>query len=54
MNLVTLHSLSSKKLNYHEKHYIAIAQQSHSFKEEDIENRAKQNLSAIGDVYHYE
>lgn len=54
MNLVTLHSLSSKKLNYHEKHYIAIAQQSHSFKEEDIESRAKQNLSAIGDVYHYE
>ncbi|MFW5669943.1 MAG: hypothetical protein ACOCM4_11975, partial [Acetivibrio ethanolgignens] len=52
--LVTLHSLSSKKLNYHEKHYIAIAQQSHSFKKEDIESRAKENLSVIGDVYRYE
>lgn len=53
-NLVTLHSLSCKKLNYHEEHYIAIAQQSHSFKKEDIESRAKENLSAIGDVYRYE
>lgn len=52
--LVTLHPISSKKLNYHERHYIAIAQLSHSFKEEDIESRAKENLSAIGDVYHYE
>lgn len=52
--LVTLHSLSSKKLNYHEKHYIAIAQQSHSFQKEDIESRAKENLSVIGDVYRYE
>ena len=53
-NLVTLHSISSKKLNYHEKHYVAIAQQAHSFKKEDIESRAKENLSVIGDVYHYE
>ena len=52
--LVTLHSVSLKKLNYHEKHYIAIAQQSHSFPKEDIESRAKENLSVIGDVYHYE
>ena len=52
--LVTLHSISLKKLNYHEKHYIAIAQQSHSFPKEDIESRAKENLSVIGDVYHYE
>lgn len=52
--LVTLHSLSSKKLNYHEKHYIAIAQQSHSFPKEDIESRAKENLAVIGEVYRYE
>lgn len=52
--LVTLHSLSSKKLNYHERHYIAIAQQSHSFKKEEIESRAKENLSIIGGIYHYE
>ena len=52
--LVTLHSVSLKKLNYHEKHYIAIAQQSHSFPKEDIESRAKENLSVIGDMYRYE
>ena len=52
--LVTLHSVSFKKLNYHEKHYIAIAQQSHAFPKEDIESRAKENLSVIGEVYHYE
>ena len=52
--LVTLHSISFKKLNYHEKHYIAIAQQTHSFPKEDIESRAKENLAVIGDVYHYE
>ena len=52
--LVTLHSISLKKLNYHEKHYIAIAQCSHSFKKEDIETRVKENLSVIGEVYGYE
>lgn len=51
---VTLHSLSSKKLNYHEKHYVAIAQQAGVFKKEEIEDRAKENLSAIGEVYRYE
>lgn len=52
--LVTLHPISSNKLNYHERHYIAIAQLSHAFKEEDIERKAKENLAAIGEVYHYE
>ena len=52
--LVTLHSVSLKKLNYHEKHYIAIARQSRSFPKEDIESRAKENLSVIGEMYRYE
>lgn len=52
--LVTLHSISSQKLNYHERHYTAIARLSHAFQEEDIESRAKENLSAIGDAYRYE
>lgn len=52
--LVTLHSLSSRKLNYHEKHYVAIAQQAGVFKKEEIEDWAKENLSAIGEVYRYE
>ena len=52
--LVTLHSVSLKKLNYHEKHYIAIARQSSAFPKEDIESRAKENLSVIGEMYRYE
>ena len=52
--LVTLHSVSLKKLNYHEKHYTAIARQSRSFPKEDIESRAKENLSVIGEMYRYE
>ena len=52
--LVTLHPLSCKKLNYHERHYLAIAEQSHAFKKENIEQYAKENLARIGEVYQYE
>ena len=52
--LVTLHPLSCKKLNYHERHYIAIAGQSHALKKENIEQYAKENLARIGEVYQYE
>lgn len=45
--LVTLHSLSSRKLNYHEKHYVAIAQQAGVFKKEEIEDRAKENCTLL-------
>lgn len=47
-------SPSSKKLNYHEKHYVVIAQQAGVFKKEEIEDWAKENLSAMGEVYRYE
>lgn len=53
-NLVTMHHLSSKKLNYTLEHYTAIARKTHVFKEELILERAKQNLEIIGEVYGYE
>lgn len=51
--LVTIHMLSTKKLNYHNEHYEAIARKSHVFKEENIRDIAKENLKAIGDFYGY-
>lgn len=53
-NLITIHPLSSKKLNYISDHYAAIARKSHVFKEEHISDRAKENLEIIGKVYGYE
>lgn len=52
--LITMHTLSKSKLNYHNEHYEAIAKKSHVFKEEKIKDIAMENLKAIGDVYHYE
>ena len=46
--LVTVHEISDNKLNYHKEDYIEIATKSHSFKEEDIEARAKENLELLG------
>ena len=48
--LVTVHRITEQKLNYHEKDYIEIARKSHSFKEEDIESRAKENLALLGGI----
>ena len=52
--LITMHPLSAKKINYISEHYAAIARQSHVFREEDIMDRAKENLEIIGKVYEYE
>lgn len=52
--LVTVHKISEQKLNYHEKDYIEIARKSHSFKEEDIESRAKENLALLGGISGHE
>ena len=52
--LVTVHKITEKKLNYHEKDYIEIARKSHSFKEEDIESRAKENLALLGGISGHE
>ena len=52
--LITIHQLSSKKLNYISEHYAAIARKSHIFRDEHIMDRAKENLEIIGKVYDYE
>ena len=52
--LVTVHRITEQKLNYHEKDYIEIARKSHSFKEEDIETRAKENLALLGGISGHE
>ena len=51
---MTVHKISEQKLNYHEKDYIEIARKSHSFKEEDIESRAKENLALLGGISGHE
>lgn len=51
---ITIHQLSSKKLNYISEHYAAIARKSHIFRDEHIMDRAKENLEIIGNVYDYE
>lgn len=53
-DLVTVHSISNKKINYHTEYYISIARKSHSFKEENITQRAKENLALIGGLYSHE
>lgn len=51
---ITIHMISKKKLNYHNEHYTAIARKSHAFKDENIADRAKENLETIGRIYGYE
>ena len=51
---ITIHQISSKKLNYISEHYAAIARKSHVFRDEHIMDRAKENLEIIGKVYDYE
>ena len=53
-DFITIHALSKNKLNYNSGHYAAIARKSHVFKEENIADRAKENLEIIGKVYGYE
>lgn len=52
--LITIHTISKNKLNYHSEHYAAIARISHVFREEKIADRAKENLEMIGRIYGYE
>lgn len=49
--LITLQPVSEKKINYQDEHYIALARKTHTFSETHIEERAKENLKAIGAVY---
>jgi len=50
-NLVTIHSLSSKRLNYLEEHYTQIAKMTLPFDDDKIQNFAKENLKKIGERY---
>lgn len=49
--LITIHRLSTKKLNYLESHYIMISKMTLNDKYIDISKLAKENLRQIGDVY---
>lgn len=49
--LVCVHSLSHKKLNYLEAHYIDITKHTLPFDNEKIEEIAKENLKKIGALY---
>ena len=49
--LIALHPVSEKKINYQEEHYQELARMTHSFSEVNINQRAKENLQAIGAVY---
>ena len=51
-NLVAIHDISTKRLNYLKKHYIEICKQTLDFKDEtQIEEIALENLKAIGVKY---
>lgn len=49
--LIALHAVSDKKINYKDKDYISLARQTHSFSEENLEERARENLRALGEAY---
>lgn len=52
--LIVIHPISAKKLNYTHDHYVAISKQ--TFKEQtmDIEKIAKENLTQIGAMFKNE
>ncbi|MCT4543640.1 MAG: hypothetical protein N4A63_08875 [Vallitalea sp.] len=50
-NLVTIHSINNKKLNYHQEHYIEISSLTLKKPTKEIEEIAKNNLKMIGAIY---
>lgn len=51
---VTMHPISSKKLNYHEQHYIKLSKLTMRGETDDIRRIAKDNLNLIGAMYQNE
>jgi len=51
MSFVTMHPISSKKLNYLESHYLELSRQTLPLEEVDIKRLAKENLNLIGAMY---
>lgn len=50
-HLLHLHTISSKKLNYHDTHYIEHSKRTLQIEEADINKIAKENLELIGAMY---
>lgn len=50
-NLVTIHDVSDKKMNYRKSHYVDIMKTTMPFNDEDIETMARENLERIGAKY---
>lgn len=51
-NLVAVHLISNKKMNYLKEHYMEILKKTLPFENEDIEKIAKENLNKIGERYN--
>lgn len=51
MKLITIHKVSTKKMNFREEQYIAIATRSLPFENSKLEEIAKENLKKIGDRF---
>ena len=49
--LIALHRISKKRINYQVEHYEALARRTHAFAEANIEDRARENLKAMGAIY---
>jgi len=49
--LVALHEVSDKKLNYSEENYISLLKRTMPFDDEKIKEMAKENLKKIGERY---
>lgn len=52
--LVVIHPVSSKKLNYIQEHYVAVTKQTFQDQTMDIEKIAKENLTQIGAMFKNE
>ena len=53
-DLVTIHDVTTKKLNYHEDHYLKISSSTFNCKDYEMAKMAKNNLNMIGEVYKNE
>ena len=53
-DLVTIHDVTTKKLNYHEDHYLEINSLTFNNKDYKMMQMAKNNLNMIGEVYKNE
>lgn len=53
-DLVTIHTVKNRKLNYHHKHYVAISSLTLKNPLAEIERIAKNNLKMIGEIYRNE